>query len=182
MFLLTMIIFLLALQPPPLLGQARESLGPIRPDALGLMELFQVQSLWLWGRYYSPGREARDPGAAVQWLWQGHAVRPRHQDQPLSPPEALPQSTRPVSPSGPRPRPPEASPPQEGSLEPRKGREVGRERPRRGGGEPAPRHGFSTPPSVSPRPAQPTVPPSPELLSLSPRYHAAAAAAHSNSI
>lgn len=66
----------------------------------------------------------------------------------------------------PRPRPPEASPPQEGSLEPRRGREVGRERPRRGGGEPAPRHGFSTPPSVSPRPAQPTVPP----LSLSPLY------------
>lgn len=43
---------------------------------------------------------------------------------------------------------------------------MGRERPRRGGGEPAPRHGFSTPPSVSPRPAQPTVPP----LSLSPLY------------
>lgn len=47
---------------------------------------------------------------------------------------------------------------------------MGRECPRRGGGEPAPRHGFSTRPSVSPRPAQPTVPPSPEPPSLSPLY------------
>ena len=47
---------------------------------------------------------------------------------------------------------------------------MGREHPRRGGGEPAPRHGFSAPPSVSPRPAQPTVSLGPETPSLGPLY------------